>query len=243
MKVQFTEEEKKIFKRTAMLAKSFKPSEPKVYTNVQVDQSGDLDNDWYGPAVNIFRSSRDNKDIDYESYYNMIYEFIYNRKHHFMDPFDSYDESWGVITSVFNYDNNTLNFEYTVSYYESDSHYSDDVLTGDKAQKLINFKNNSEHLQGNIIRMSFDGGGDDGYVHENGENETGDQIIIPTEFTDFGYRVLEREFSGWEINEGSNGYITLDFSKPNEVKYSIDINLNGEESVFGDYDFNIKLDL
>lgn len=242
MRIQFTEEEKKIFKRTAMLAKSFKPSEPKVYTMVQIDQMGSLDHSWEGPIVTI-GSSYNGRDIDYESYYNMIYEFIYNRKDHFMDPFDSYDESWGTIISVFDYGNNTLNFEYTVSYYESESQDSSDVLTGDKAQRLINFKNNSEHLQGNIIRMSFDGGGDDGYIDENGENETGDQIIIPNEITDFGYRVLEREFGGWEINEGSNGYITLDFSKPNEVKYSIDINLNGEADVSGEYDFNIKLDL
>lgn len=242
MRVQFTEEEKKIFKRTAILAKSFKPSEPKVYTRVQIDQMGSLDHSWDGPIVTI-GSSYNDRDIDYESYYNMIYEFISNRKYHFMDPFDSYDESWGTIISVFDYGNNTLNFEYTVSYYESESQDSSDVLTGDKAQRLINFKNNSEHLQGNIIRMSFDGGGDDGYIDENGENETGDQIIIPDEITDFGYRVLEREFGGWEINEGSNGYVTLDFSKPNEVKYSVDINLNGEADVSGEYDFNIKLDL
>jgi hypothetical protein len=242
MRIQFTEEEKKIFKRTAILAKSFKPSEPKVYTRVQIDQMGSLDHSWEGPIVTI-GSSHNDRDIDYESYYNMIYEFISNRKDHFMDPFDSYDESWGTITSVFDYGNNTLDFEYTVSYYESESQDSSDVLTGDKAQRLINFKNNSEHLQGNIIRMSFDGGGDDGYIDENGENETGDQIIIPDEITDFGYRVLEREFGGWEINEGSNGYVTLDFSKPNEVKYSVDINLNGEADVSGEYDFNIKLDL
>jgi hypothetical protein len=242
MRIQFTEEEKKIFKRTAILAKSFKPSEPKVYTMVQIDQMGSLDHSWEGPIVTI-GSSHNGRDIDYESYYNMIYEFISNRKDHFMDPFDSYDESWGTIISVFDYGNNTLNFGYTVSYYESESQDSSDVLTGDKAQKLINFKNNSEHLQGNIIRMSFDGGGDDGHIDENGENETGDQIIIPDEFTDFGYRVLSREFGGWENNEGGNGHITLDFSKPNQVKYSVDINLNGEEYVSGEYDFNIKLDL
>jgi hypothetical protein len=242
MRIQFTEEEKKIFKRTAILAKSFKPSEPKVYTRVQIDQMGSLDHSWDGPVVTI-GSSYDGRDIDYESYYNMIYEFIFNRKDHFMDPFDSYDESWGTIISVFDYSNNTLNFEYVVTYYESESQDSSDVLTGDKAQKLINFKNNSEHLQGNIIRMSFDGGGDDGHIDENGENETGDQIIIPDEITDFGYRVLSREFGGWENNEGGNGHITLDFSKPNQVKYSVDINLNGEEDVSGEYDFNIKLDL
>jgi len=71
----------------------------------------------------------------------------------------------------------------------------------------------------------------------------GDEVSLPSAFTDIGYEVLKNKYGGWEMNEGSSGHITLDFSNPTNVKYNIEIYLNEVEEKGGDYDFDIKIDL
>jgi hypothetical protein len=41
---------------------------------------------------------------------------------------------------------------------------------------------------------------------------TGESFEINDLISDFGYRMLESDFDGWEINEGSLGSISFDMS-------------------------------
>lgn len=241
MKFTLTDEQKKLFKRVGLLAKSYKPEKPEIFTIYTVEQGGGLEEHWNGPECEI-QTSSGMKDIKYESFYEEIFEFIDNNSDVFLEPFYDQDDSWGEITCEFNYEEKILRFTHDVRYYESSYSEQSGTLTGDKAQELINVKNSSEDLQGNIISMEFDGGGDSGYIENNGENELGESIEIPSFFEDFGYNVLEKYYGGWENNEGGHGTISLDFSNPGQVKWSLDMNMNGEEGYSDLYSFEVKLD-
>lgn len=60
-----------------------------------------------------------------------------------------------------------------------------------------------------VLELSFDAGGDSGWVHNYGQNlTTGEEITVPEIIQDECYSLLNN-FSGWEINEGSVGTFTL----------------------------------
>lgn len=60
------------------------------------------------------------------------------------------------------------------------------------------------------LTLSFDAGGDSGWVHDFGQNvTTGEEIPVPEMIQDVCYSLLNN-FGGWEINEGSTGTFTLD---------------------------------
>jgi hypothetical protein len=63
------------------------------------------------------------------------------------------------------------------------------------------------------LTLSFDAGGDSGWVHDFGQNvTTGEEIPVPEMIQDVCYSLLETK-GGWEINEGSVGTFTLDTEK------------------------------
>jgi len=72
----------------------------------------------------------------------------------------------------------------------------------------------SSEPKNGILRLSYNGGGDSGYIEsdfENGES-------VPADIEDWCYRALENLHGGWEINEGSQGTFIF-----NLEKYSIDL--------------------
>ena len=59
-----------------------------------------------------------------------------------------------------------------------------------------------------ILTIKYNGSGDSGYI-ENSFEEIGDQV--PAAIEDWCYNQLERNFGGWEINEGSDGEFIFNF--------------------------------
>jgi len=241
MELILDDEQKKLVKRAAILAKSYKPKNTEISLRFSVEQGGNLEPDWNGSVCNIDTEFGE-KDIDYDQFYDLMFEFVEDNINDFLEPFNDHgDESWGSILCVFDYKEKTLTFGHDVTYYESSFSIEEGKVKQELAQKLINIKNDSEDLQGNVISMSFGGGGDSGSI-EGGENELGESIDIPTSFEDFGYDILEKYFGGWENNEGGNGNVLLNFTEPGEVHWAIEMNMNGEEGFSDTYDFEVKLD-
>ena len=235
------DEQKKLVKRASLLAKSYKPKRPEIAMRFQVEQGGGLEPDWNGSECSIELESG-SKDIDYEQFYDLIFEFVQDNMDVFFEPFNQQDDdSWGSIWCEFDYETKKLTFGHDVSYYELSFSVEEGKAKPDVAQKLINSKNDSENLQGDVISMRFDGGGDSGSI-DGGENELGDSVDIPASFEDFGYDILEKHFGGWENNEGGNGNVLLNFTEPGEVNWSIEMNMNYEEGFTDHYDFEVKLD-
>ena len=59
-----------------------------------------------------------------------------------------------------------------------------------------------------ILTVTYNGSGDSGYL-ESSFNETGDGV--PAAMEDWCYRELSDNYSGWEINEGSDGSFIFNF--------------------------------
>lgn len=235
------DEQKKLVKRASLLAKSYKPKRPEIAMRFQVEQGGGLEPDWNGSECSIELESG-SKDIDYEQFYDLIFEFVQDNMDVFFEPFNQQDDdSWGSIWCEFDYETKTLTFGHDVSYYELSFSVEEGKAKPDVAQKLINSKNDSENLQGDVISMRFDGGGDSGSI-DGAENELGEEIDVPASFENFGYHILEKYFGGWENNQGGNGIVLLNFTEPGEVNWSIEMNMNYEEGFTDHYDFEVKLD-
>lgn len=60
-----------------------------------------------------------------------------------------------------------------------------------------------------VLTLSYNGSGDSGYI-ENSFDENGESV--PATLEDWCYRELERNFGGWEINEGSDGEFIFNFN-------------------------------
>ena len=76
--------------------------------------------------------------------------------------------------------------------------------------------------------VTFDGGGDSGYIEGEIITNDGNRISLPSGVEDFLYYALQQFYGGWEINEGSHGQfnfnptdktIVLDFYEHTENMY------------------------
>ena len=63
---------------------------------------------------------------------------------------------------------------------------------------------------GNILELTYDGGGDSGQINDFGETPTS-SVRINQDIEYIGYEVIAIYYSGWENNEGGDGRITFDF--------------------------------
>jgi hypothetical protein len=79
-------------------------------------------------------------------------------------------------------------------------HNSFDVSDG--LEKVFN-ELDEENISGTIF-VTFDGNGDSGSI-EQAEDESGHSVNLSTEMEDWCYNILENNYGGWEINEGSTG--------------------------------------
>jgi hypothetical protein len=74
-----------------------------------------------------------------------------------------------------------------------------------------------------VIKVDFSGGGDSGYIEERGFGNGDVEVEMPASFNDLFYNMLEANYGGWEINEGSQGYFEV-YTDDNLVQLSIGIN-------------------
>ena len=100
--------------------------------------------------------------------------------------------------------------------------YEDTGSSGEIPEEVFN-ENFKEYSVSEIV-CTYNGGGDSGYVESDMELD-GYTVPTPSGIEDYCYTVLE-DFSGWEINEGSQGSIRFNLKSK---EYSIDHQWNTEE--------------
>ena len=76
-----------------------------------------------------------------------------------------------------------------------------------------------------IIQLDYSGGGDSGYIEPSFVNGG----RVPANIEDWCYEVLENNYGGWEINEGSQGYFVFDTRK-NIIELELTYNELTEET-------------
>jgi hypothetical protein len=67
---------------------------------------------------------------------------------------------------------------------------------------------------GNILEISYEGGGDSGEINSYGDTSSG-SVVIGQDIEYVGYEVIDIKFSGWENNEGGDGSIKFNFKDQN----------------------------
>jgi hypothetical protein len=74
-----------------------------------------------------------------------------------------------------------------------------DVINNPSVQSFLD-ENDIDYLE-----VSYSGGGDDGYIEDDGYDDDGNQYGLSNDSEEFLYSKLNSSFGGWEINEGSSG--------------------------------------
>ena len=74
-----------------------------------------------------------------------------------------------------------------------------DVINNPSVQSFLD-ENNIDYLE-----VSYSGGGDDGYIEDDGYDDDGNQYGLSNDLEELLYEKLNSSFGGWEINEGSSG--------------------------------------
>jgi hypothetical protein len=81
-----------------------------------------------------------------------------------------------------------------------------------------------------ILTIKYNGSGDSGYI-ENSFEEIGDQV--PAAIEDWCYNQLERNFGGWEINEGSDGEFIFNFHEMTiELNHTYNVEENAHDTIY-----------
>jgi len=140
---------------------------------------------------------------------------------------DTYDKIDNLIEYIvretelldyYDYDNSgTLNFEIDVKErkiniegyhreYSTDNSYKEwNSEDGDFGDLKDDFDRFFEQMGGETGKLTFDGSGDSGQLHDNIELSSGQSMDIPSFIEEWCYDMLGYHFGGWEINEGSQG--------------------------------------
>ena len=107
-----------------------------------------------------------------------------------------------------------LSVNHDYSYYESAevesiSHSLEEDDDDENLKEVFETLENDEDLKDRQLVLHYNGGGDSGYLEDDFTN--GDSV--PTDVEDYCYEMLENNFGGWEINEGSHGNFQIDLDK------------------------------
>jgi len=76
-----------------------------------------------------------------------------------------------------------------------------------------------------VLQLDYNGSGDSGYI----ESSFVDGGRVPANIENWCYEVLENNYGGWEINEGSQGYFLFD-TKNNTIELELTYNELTEEN-------------
>lgn len=80
-----------------------------------------------------------------------------------------------------------------------------------------------------IVRLDYSGGGDSGYL----ENSFEGGGRVPKDVEDWCYEVLENNYDGWEVNEGSQGYFLFNVTNRTiELEHTYNQQVEESDTIF-----------
>lgn len=164
--------------------------------------------DWHGvdnPDPYIYNKS----EIDISMFTGWLNDLL--EKTGLLDNLDDY-YNYFTVTYVFNITNRELIIRISENTVTEDPHEYEYRLTetnldSEYIEKVIR---DIEELPDDS-QVTFNGGGDSGYI----SGETDDGVDLTSDVSDLLYSFLEREVSGWEMDNGSSGVFT--FNKEEKI--------------------------
>jgi hypothetical protein len=121
---------------------------------------------------------------------------------------NSDDTGYRRVYMTFDLENYKIKMEIEAQYYDTQSdgtsyEFEDEPKWGN----IVNEVFDELKYDGEII-LSYEGGGDSGYIQsEMSLTDKGEEVPVDKRLEEIGYYIINRSFSGWEINEGSQGHI------------------------------------
>jgi hypothetical protein len=140
-----------------------------------------------------------------------IYAYL-KKNAHLNNDYDSI--SYQALDITIDSDEQEISVRHTISYYDVADGQTIDYDSKEDNERFdrwkVEYLDDREIPSDGILYVEYNGGGDSGYIEGNFEptNEG-----IPARIEDWCYEQLERNFGGWEINEGSQGRFIFDFNK------------------------------
>lgn len=123
------------------------------------------------------------------------------------------DINWGRVTIDIDCKTKEISVSYDYSYYDvGDSESVTHSLEEDDSEELMELFDtleNDDEINDRVLQLDYNGSGDSGYLEDDFTN--GDSV--PAVVSDYAYRMLENNFGGWEINEGSQGNFEIDLDR------------------------------
>jgi hypothetical protein len=217
---------KKVFKLLDRLIRS--EGRKKLYQNIYYHSGCDLD--WY------FNPSTESGNIDIPASISNFLENLYQKisEMDFMDEIEC-DETNNSIDIIFDVKEKTLSVDVVTYYMTSDTRFTSKKIEDPEMIEILQSWKTEGH---NEIKVDFSGGGDSGYIEDNGYSGDIDQIRIPASFEDFMYNMLNSDFGGWENNEGGQGQFVILID---EQTIELNCSLNYEDPQ-GNNELEIKID-
>jgi hypothetical protein len=155
----------------------------------------------------------------------------------FMDTLKGNDEldTWvdtpdGGDTEIYNYTFEINPEERMVRIYGNYSYYTEGEQennlydTDELPEEIIEFLDKLSEEGHGELEVNFQGGGDSGWIEEDGRTRKDDNYKIPDVVENYCYELLNK-YPGWEVNEGSQGEFYFDSSK---MMVSFDFQYNEE---------------
>jgi hypothetical protein len=217
---------KKVFKLLDRLIRS--EGRKKLYQNIYYHSGCDLD--WY------FSPSTESGTLDIPASIANFLENLYQKisEMDFIDDIECGEDN-SSIDIMFDTKDKTLSVDITTYFIASDTRFiSKKIEDPEMIEILQSWKTEGR----NEIKVDFSGGGDSGYIEDNGYSGDITQIRIPASFEDFMYDMLNSSFGGWENNEGGQGQFVILID---EKTIELNCGLNYEDPQ-GENAFEIKID-
>jgi hypothetical protein len=165
--------------------------------SVYLNEGGSIDwvdSYWYSETSTLIDT--------YDKIDNLI-EYIV-RETELLDYYDY--EGDGTLIFEIDVNERKLNIEGYHREFSTDNSYkewnSEDDDFGDLKEDFDRF---FEQMGNETGKLTFDGSGDSGQLHDNIELSNGQSMDIPLFIEAWCYDMLSEYFGGWEINEGSQG--------------------------------------
>lgn len=128
--------------------------------------------------------------------------------------------NWERLEIEIDCDDSTISVAHDYNYYEASETESvtkslNEDDDDEKLMEVLDVLENDDEIEERVLRIDYNGGGDSGYLEDTFRNG-GD---VPAEVSDYCYDILESNFGGWEINEGSQGYFEIDLDRKEITLY------------------------
>ena len=211
----------------------------KINREFRIDEDGRLEDSWY---TDDFTSESNGSTIDsYPEINKLFYQIYENNQYYFLSPFDEYsDETDGGLIYYINFKDKIISFSSVINYYTTHDSGIEGMVKVLFYKKPEAYNEFVEVYQDTTpeyrkLTFTFDGGGDSGYVEEEGESEDGDSVDLTGPLEDVCYEILSKNFGGWEEGDGSRGKIVFDFSDVNNVTYYVDFSMNVQAAAYHFY--------